>query len=73
MKADGIIKASKVYVRQNAGTNYKKVTKVSKNKKVKVTGYKKDKKGKKWYRISFTKGKKKYSGYISSKYIKIVK
>ncbi|WP_294468474.1 GH25 family lysozyme [uncultured Anaerofustis sp.] len=73
MKASGIIKASKVYVRQNAGTNYKKVAKVSRNKKVKITGYKKDKKGKKWYRISFTKGKKKYSGYVYSKYIKIVK
>ncbi|WP_290771145.1 GH25 family lysozyme [Anaerofustis sp.] len=64
------VKANELNVRTNAGTSYKVVTRVTKNKKVTAYGYKNDKHKKRWYKITFKKGKKTYRGYVHSKYLK---
>lgn len=58
-------------VRKGAGTSKKLVVTIQKkNSKVTVTGSKKDSKKKTWYKISYTKGKYTYKGYVLGKYLK---
>ncbi|MGO5358298.1 GH25 family lysozyme [Anaerofustis sp. LCP19S3_F7] len=64
------VKALVLNVRSNAGTNSKRITTITYNKKVTAYGYKNDSKGKRWYKVTFKKGKKTYYGYVHSKYIK---
>lgn len=64
------VKALVLNVRSNAGTSSKRITTITYNKKVTAYGYKNDSKGKRWYKITFKKGKKTYYGYVHSKYLK---
>lgn len=64
------VKALVLNVRSNAGTSSKRITTITYNKKVTAYGYKNDSKGKRWYKVTFKKGKKTYYGYVHSKYIK---
>lgn len=57
---------SSVKVRSGAGTSYKVLGKLSKDKVVKATGVKEASDGTYWYRIKYNSG----SGYISGKYVK---
>lgn len=59
-----------VVMRKGGGTSAAKILTVPKNKKLKVTYTTKDKKGAAWYKISYKKGKKIYTGYIISRYAK---
>lgn len=63
----GVIKNGPLNVRSNAGTKYKKRGTVAKGKTVTIKGTKKDKKGRKWYKITY----KSKPGYIRSKYVKL--
>lgn len=67
----GKINGSKVNVRKSNTTNSKKLTQLSKNKKVTVLSTK-TKKGVKWYKVTFKKGGKTYTGWISAPYVKII-
>ena len=60
-----IVKTKKAdYLRQHAGTAYKKLIKVPKNAKLKVVRITKDNKNRIWYEAQYTKGKKTYSGFF---------
>lgn len=52
------------YLRQYAGTAYKKLVKVPKNAKLKVVWTTRDNKNRVWYKVEYTKGKKKYTGFF---------
>lgn len=67
----GKVSGSKVNVRKSYSTSSKKLTTLSKNKKVTILQTKK-KKGLTWYKITFKKSGKKYTGWMYSYYIKIV-
>lgn len=66
-----VVKASKVNVRKSYSTKSKKLTTLKKNKKVTILSTKK-KYGVTWYKVTFKKGKKSYTGWISSPYIKVL-
>lgn len=57
-------------VRKGPGTRYKKKATLSKGAKASIKGTKKDRKGASWYKISYKKGRRTYTGYVPSKYIK---
>lgn len=67
----GKINGTKVNVRKSYTTNSKKLTQLSKNKKVSILSTK-TKKGVKWYKVTFKKGSKNYTGWISAPYVKII-
>ena len=67
----GKINGTKVNVRKSYTTKSKKLTQLSKNKKVTVLSTK-TKKGIRWYKVTFKKGGKTYTGWISSPYVKII-
>ena len=66
----GKINGKKVNVRKSYTTKSKKLTQLSKNKKVTVLTTK-TKKGVRWYKVTFKKGSKTYTGWISAPYVKI--
>lgn len=70
-KLGKITKASKVNVRKSYGTKSKKLTTLKRNKKVNILSTKK-KKGVTWYKVTFKKNGKSYTGWISAPYIKII-
>ncbi len=51
-------------LRQYAGTAYKTLVKVPKNAKLKVVYTTRDNKNKVWYKVQYTKGSKKYTGFF---------
>lgn len=57
-------------VRKSAKTSSKVVTKITRNKKVKITGITK-KSNKYWYKVKITSGKKTKTGYVLSNYITV--
>lgn len=67
----GKINGTKVNVRKSNTTKSKKLTQLSRNKKVTVLSTKK-KKGVTWYKVTFKKGSKTYTGWISAPYVKII-
>lgn len=66
--AKGTVKASGVNVRSGAGTSYRVLTRVGKNKRLTLTGSSRN-----WYRISIKIKGKKRNAYISKKYVKVNK
>lgn len=61
-----------VSLRKGAGTKKRLVTVIAKkNKKVTITGSKKDGRKKVWYKVSVKQGKYTYTGYIHSRYVKL--
>lgn len=66
--AKGVVRYSNVNVRSGAGTSYKVLTQVGKNKKLTLTGSIGD-----WYRISIKIKGKTRNAYISKKYVKVNK
>lgn len=62
----GKVNTNTVNVRSGAGTSYKKLTTVKKNKILKVTGSSGN-----WYRISISIGGKTRTAYISKKYVNL--
>lgn len=66
----GTVTGDVVNVRKNAGTNYSIVTEVTLNTSVTITGIK-NVSGTTWYKVSFKKSGKKFSGYISGDYVKL--
>lgn len=69
-KVGKIVKSSKVNLRKSYSVNSKKLTTLKKNQKVTVLSTKK-KKGVTWYKVTYTKKKKTYTGWVSAPYIKI--
>lgn len=69
-KVGKVVKANKVNLRKSYSTKSKILTTLKKNQKVTVLTTK-TKKGTKWYKVTFTKKKKTYTGWISAPYIKI--
>ena len=69
-KVGKIVKTNKVNLRKSYSTKSKVLTTLKKNQKVTVLTTK-TKKGTKWYKVTITKKKKTYTGWISSPYIKI--
>lgn len=67
----GKINGTRVNVRKSNSTKSKKLTQLKRNKKVTVLSTKK-KKGVTWYKVTFKKGSKTYTGWISAPYIKII-
>jgi len=70
-KVGKVAKANKVNVRKSYSTKSKVLTTLKKNKKVTILSTKK-KYGVTWYKVSFKKGKKSYTGWISSPYVKVL-
>lgn len=66
----GKINGDKVNVRKSYSTKSKKLTTLKRNQKVTVLSTKK-KKGTTWYKVTFKKKKKTYTGWISAPYLKI--
>lgn len=66
-----VAKASKVNVRKSYSTGSKKLTTLKKNKKVTILSTKK-KLGVTWYKVTFKKSGKTYTGWISAPYIKVL-
>lgn len=66
-----VVKASTVNVRKSYSIQSKKLTTLTKNKKVTILSTKK-KLGVTWYKVTFKKGKKSYTGWISAPYIKVL-
>lgn len=66
----GKINGDIVNVRKSYSTKSKKLTTLKRNQKVTVLSTKK-KKGKTWYKVTFKKKKKTYTGWISAPYLKI--
>jgi GH25 family lysozyme M1 (1,4-beta-N-acetylmuramidase) len=64
----GVVNTASVRVRSGASTSTNIIKELSKGRKVKVTGVKKVS-GKYWYKVSFTSGGKKYTGYMSADYV----
>ncbi len=64
-----VAKTNIVNVRKSAGTTSKKLTTLKRNKKVTILSSK-TKKGMLWYKVTFKKNGKKYTGWIASPYIK---
>lgn len=69
-KLSGVVTAGVVNVRANAGTNYNIITEAKYNQALQIKGVK-NVYGTTWYKVTFTKGKKTYTGYISGDYVKI--
>jgi GH25 family lysozyme M1 (1,4-beta-N-acetylmuramidase) len=69
-KVGKVVKASKVNVRKTNSLKGKVLTTLKKNQTVTVLSTKK-KSGITWYKVTFTKSKKTYTGWISAPYIKI--
>lgn len=69
-KVGKIVKTNKVNLRKSHSTKSKVLTTLKKNQKVTVLTTK-NKNGTKWYKVTFTKKKKNYTGWISAPYIKI--
>jgi GH25 family lysozyme M1 (1,4-beta-N-acetylmuramidase)/fibronectin type 3 domain-containing protein len=69
-KVGKVVKASKVNVRKTKSVKGKVLTTLKKNKTVTVLSTKK-KKGVTWYKVTFKKSKKTYTGWICAPYIKI--
>lgn len=68
----GFCNTSGLNVRSGAGTSYDKVTVLTLNQYVTITGYKKaTDTGKVWYEVTVTKSGKTYKGYASSSYISV--
>lgn len=67
-KSTGKVTASKLNVRKSASSKSAIRTKLKRGSKVTVTGSV----GTSWYKISYKKSGKTYTGYVSQKYIKIV-
>lgn len=70
-KVGKVTKTKIVNVRKSASIKSKKLTTLKKNKKVTVLSTKK-KKGVTWYKVTFKKGSKQYTGWISAPYLKLV-
>lgn len=70
-KVGKVTKTNVVNVRKSYNANSKKLTTLKKNKKVTVLSTKK-KKGVTWYKVTFKKNGKKYTGWISAPYLKLV-
>ncbi|MDE6432943.1 MAG: SH3 domain-containing protein [Lachnospiraceae bacterium] len=66
-----VVKTSTVNVRKSYSIQSKKLTTLKKNKKVTILSTKK-KHGVTWYKVTFKKGKKSYTGWISAPYIKVL-
>lgn len=69
-KVGKVANTNKVNLRKSYSTKSKILTTIKRNKSVNVLTTK-TKKGTKWYKVTFTKNKKTYTGWISSPYIKI--
>ncbi|MBR1866340.1 MAG: SH3 domain-containing protein [Lachnospiraceae bacterium] len=67
----GQVNGSKINVRKSYSTSSKRLTTLNKNKKVTVLKSKK-KKGMTWYKVTFKKGSKYYTGWMAAYYVKIV-
>lgn len=70
-KLGKVTKASKVNVRKSYTTKSKKLTTLKRNKQVNIITTK-TKKGVRWYKVTFKKNGKQYTGWISAPYIKIL-
>ncbi|MCQ2538254.1 MAG: SH3 domain-containing protein [Lachnospiraceae bacterium] len=69
---EGYCNTSGLNVRKGPGTSYDKVTTLSQNQKVTITGYKTSTEGKVWYEITTTKNGTTYKGYASSVYMAVL-
>ena len=69
---DGTVTGDNVNVRKGAGTEYDKVTQLSKGHVVHIVGEATASNGVLWYQITFTKDDSEMEGYMSSAYISIV-
>ena len=69
-KVGKIVKASKVNLRKSYSVKSKKLTTLKRKQKVTVLSTKK-KKGVTWYKVTYTKKKKTYTGWVSAPYVKI--
>lgn len=66
----GTITDSSVNLRAKAGTNSRVVRTLARGSKVKISGYAKS--GRYiWYKVTYTRGSRKYTGYIRSDFIRV--
>lgn len=66
----GTVIDSQVHLRAGAGTNKRIIRELARGSKVKISGCKYSGKNA-WYKITYTKGSKKYTGYVRSDFIRI--
>ena len=66
----GTVIDSQVRLRVGAGTNKRIIRELARGSKVKISGCKYSGKNA-WYKITYTKGSKKYTGYVRSDFIRI--
>ena len=66
----GTVIDSQVRLRAGAGTNKRIIQELARGSKVKISGCKYSGKNA-WYKITYTKGSKKYTGYVRSDFIRI--
>lgn len=66
----GTVIDSQVRLRAGAGTNKRIIRELARGSNVKISGYKYSGKNA-WYKITYTKGSKKYTGYVRSDFIRI--
>lgn len=66
----GSVIDSQVRLRAGAGTNKRIIRELARGSKVKISGCKYSGKNA-WYKITYTKGSKKYTGYVRSDFIRI--
>lgn len=66
----GTVIDSQVRLRAGAGTNKRIIRELARGSKVKISGCKYSGKNA-WYKVTYTKGSKKYTGYIRSDFIRI--
>lgn len=66
----GTVIDSQVRLRAGAGTNKRIIRELARGSKVKISGCKYSGKNA-WYKITYTKGSKKYTGYVRSDFIRI--
>lgn len=59
------------YLRNHAGSSFKKVVKLSKGTSVKILAATYDSKGIKWYKVSYKKNGKTYKGYLAGGWVNV--
>lgn len=62
-----------IRLRSHAGTSYSVITALPKNRTVTILAGTKDSSGNIWYKVRYTNGSHRYSGYMSGDYFKITK
>lgn len=62
-----------IRLRSHAGTSYSVITALPKNRTVTILAGTEDSEGNVWYKIRYTNGSRRYSGYMTGKYFEITK